>query len=63
LFLRTKQASGIDLSGGVGKNSVFGNQLAGTYSVVGGYASANADDSWFGNFADVSGGVTQADPA
>lgn len=55
--------SGIDLSGGVGKNSVFGNQLAGTYSVVGGYASANANDSWFGNFADVAGGITQADPA
>jgi hypothetical protein len=37
--------------------------LAGTYSIAGGYVSANANDSWFGNFADVTGGVTQADPA
>ncbi len=63
MHMQHSKMESIDLSGGVGKNSVYGNQLAGTYSVVGGYVSANANDSWFGNFADVSGGITQADPA
>jgi hypothetical protein len=51
----------IDLTGGA-DNSVCGNQLAGTYSVVGGY-TAGTNDFWAGNFNVLTGGVTAANPA
>lgn len=54
---------GIDLNGGAGDNQVVGNYLNGTYSIVGGYRRAAASDNWNGNFAAVTGGVTDADPA
>jgi hypothetical protein len=54
---------GIDLTGGVGKNVITKNLLSGTYSIAGGYKRAAADDEWAGNFANLTGGVTEADPA
>jgi hypothetical protein len=54
---------GIDLTGGGGLNVVTQNYLSGTYSEVGGYTKANANDEWGGNFNSVSGGLTAADPA
>lgn len=54
---------GIDLTGGVGLNVITKNLLSGTYSIAGGYKKANANDEWNGNFAAVTGGVTDADPA
>lgn len=43
-------------------NSVWGNQLAGTYSIVGGYTPSSTDE-WGGNFNSLTGGVTAAKPA
>lgn len=54
-------AAYIDLTGGA-DNSVWGNQLAGTYSNVGGY-TAGTNDFWAGNFNVLSGGVTADNPA
>jgi hypothetical protein len=51
----------IDLTGGA-DNSVWGNQLAGTYSNAGGYI-AGTSDFWGGNFNVITGGVTAANPA
>lgn len=51
----------IDLTGGAA-NSVWGNQLAGTYSNAGGY-TAGTGDYWGGNFNVLTGGVTAANPA
>lgn len=51
----------IDLTGGA-NNSVYGNNLSGTYSIVGGY-KAGTNDEWGGNFNSLSGGITAADPA
>lgn len=53
--------TGISLTGGA-ENAVWGNQLSGTYSIVGGYV-AGTNDEWSGNFNSLSGGVTAADPA
>lgn len=53
---------GINLAGGVGKNVVCRNALSGTYSSVGGYTVAAADDEWGGNYNSLTGGVTAADP-
>lgn len=53
----------INLTGGPGLNVVWGNYLSGTYSNVGGYTAANANDEWGGNFNSITGGVTAADPA
>lgn len=53
----------IDLNGGTGQNVIARNALAGTYSIVGGYRKAAADDEWGGNFNSISGGVTAAVPA
>lgn len=50
------------VSGQGAQNVVTKNTLSGTYSNVGGY-TASGTDSWMGNFADVSGGVTQSRPA
>ena len=43
-------------------NTVWGNALAGTYSIVGGY-TPSATDEWGGNFNSITGGVTAAIPA
>ena len=53
----------IVLTGATGGNRITKNFLGGTFSIAGGYSSAAAGDEWWGNFADVAGGVTQADPA
>ena len=45
-----------------GDNVITDNLLGGTYSNGGGYTGASSDQ-WFGNRADVSGGITQGDPA
>lgn len=60
-FTASASLGGISLVGGAGLNQVNGNWLSGTYSNAGGYAAANANDNWYGNFG--SGGVTSADPA
>lgn len=57
----TAAATYIDLTGGA-DNSVWGNQLAGTYSNVGGY-TAGTNDFWAGNFNVLTGGVTADNPA
>lgn len=57
----TAAATYIDLSGGA-DNSVWANQLAGTYSNLGGY-TAGTNDFWAGNFNVLSGGVTASNPA
>lgn len=57
----TAAATYIDLSGGA-DNSVWGNQLAGTYSNVGGY-TAGTNDFWAGNYNVLTGGVTASNPA
>lgn len=51
----------VDLRGG-SENCIWGNQLYGTYSNVGGYY-AGTNDEWGGNFNSLAGGVTAADPA
>lgn len=61
-FTAASSSGGIDLRSGAGANVVTKNFLGGTYSNAGGYNGA-ASDQWMGNFADVTGGVTQADPA
>jgi hypothetical protein len=43
-------------------NTVYGNALGGTFSIVGGY-TPGANDEWGGNFNSLAGGVTAADPA
>jgi len=57
----TAAATYIDFTGGA-DNSVWGNQLAGTYSNLGGY-TAGTNDFWAGNFNVLSGGVTASNPA
>jgi hypothetical protein len=52
----------INFTGGAAPNSVFMNQLGGTYSIAGGYTSV-ATDEWSGNFNILAGGVTAALPA
>lgn len=53
--------NGIVLTSGGGLNQVTLNTLSGTYSIVGGYAVANANDNWYGNAT--SAGFSSADPA
>lgn len=53
----------IDLQNGTGNNVISRNTLSGTYSIVGGYRKANANDEWGGNFNGLTGGVTADDPA
>ena len=43
-------------------NAIWGNFLGGTYSNAGGYLGGAAD-RWWGNYANVAGGITQAAPA
>jgi hypothetical protein len=62
IFTASGSSGGIDLRSGGGNNLVTGNWLGGAYSNAGGY-NGESGDKWWGNFADVSGGVTQADPA
>lgn len=62
-FTAAANSGGIDLNGGGGLCMVTKNFLSGAYSVAGGYRVSNANDNWWGNFADVTGGITQADPA
>jgi len=62
-FTAGGNSGGIDLRGGSGLNKVTQNTLSGAYTSAGGYTVANANDEWWGNFADVAGGITQADPA
>jgi len=52
----------ISFVGGVAPNSVFENQLGGTYSNAGGY-TAVANDEWAGNYNILAGGITAALPA
>ena len=53
----------IDMRGGSnGYNKVCDNCLGGTYSEGGGYYDGTGDE-WWGNLADVAGGVTQNAPA
>ena len=61
-FTAAANSGGIDTRGGGGTNSITGNFLSGAYSKAGGY-NTEAGDEWWGNFADLAGGVTQADPA
>ena len=51
----------IDLTGGA-NNVVTRNHLSGTYSNVGGY-TAGTNDEWGGNFSNITGGLTAADPS
>jgi len=60
-FTAAGNSGGIDLNGGTGLNQVTGNNLSGTYTIAGGYRSANANDDWYGNVS--SAGLTAADPA
>lgn len=53
--------NGIVLTGGAGLNQITMNTLSGTYSNVGGYTTANANDNWYGNAT--SAGFSSADPA
>ena len=46
-----------------GKNTLYQNALAGTYSNVGGYTGSASTDEWGGNWNSIAGGVTAADPA
>lgn len=62
-FTAAGSSGGIDLNGGGGLNVVTKNFLGGAYSIAGGYRVSNANDAWWGNMADVAGGVTQNDPA
>ena len=56
---------GIDLSGSAsgGCNSVYQNQLGGTYDATLYKVGAGGGDQWAGNFNSLSGGVTAANPA
>ncbi len=60
--LVSSYAHKIDLGGGFGDsgNMITGNTLGGTYSIIGGYVKANANDNWFGNY--VSTGISSAVP-
>ena len=53
--------AGVANTGDVGGNQVHGNYFGGTYSVSGGYTSANAGDDWAGNYN--IAGLTTALPA
>lgn len=56
-------AMGIDLSGtNSGGNAVWGNQLGGAYTSTL-YVVGASGDQWAGNFAALTGGVTEGDPA
>lgn len=50
----------IDTSAG-DDNAIHGNWCGGAFSAVGGYVTGAAD-SWWGNYANVAGGITQAQP-
>lgn len=60
-FTAAGSSGGIDLNGGAGLNQITGNNLSGTYSIAGGYRTANANDNWYGNAT--SAGFSSADPA
>lgn len=60
-FTASGNSGGIDLRGGAGLNVITKNLLSGTYSNAGGYFAANADDTWYGNWASTS--PTVNDPA
>lgn len=60
-FTASGSSGGIVLTGGAGLNQITGNNLSGTYSNVGGYVTANANDNWYGNAT--SAGFSSADPA
>lgn len=60
-FTAASSSGGIDLNGGAGLNQITGNNLSGTYSIAGGYRTANANDNWYGNWASTS--PTVDDPA
>jgi len=62
-FTAAGSSGGIDLRGGTGLNKVTLNFLSGAYSNAGGYFAANANDEWWGNYADVATILTKADPA
>lgn len=62
IFTAASSSGGIDVRNGGGNNLITGNWLGGAFTNAGGYNGA-AGDKWWGNFADVAGGVTQADPA
>lgn len=62
IFTAASSSGGIDLRSGGGNNLVTGNWLGGAFSNAGGY-NGESGDKWWGNFADVTGGITQADPA
>lgn len=60
-FTAAANSGGIDLRGGAGSNVITKNLLSGTYSSAGGYTVANANDTWYGNWASTS--PTVNDPA
>lgn len=60
-FTASGNSGGIDLRGGSGLNVITKNLLSGTYSNAGGYFAANANDTWYGNWASTS--PTVNDPA
>lgn len=62
VFTAASSSGGIDLRSGGGTNFVTGNFLGGAFTNAGGY-NGESGDIWWGNMANVSGGVTQADPA
>lgn len=53
----------INLSANSVWNIITQNFLGGEYSNAGGYLAGAVNNQWYGNFADVVGGITQADPA
>ena len=61
-FTAAASSGGIDVRSGGGNNFITGNWLGGTYSKAGGY-NTEANDSWWGNFANITGVITEADPA
>lgn len=62
VFTASGNSGGIDLRNGGGNNLVTGNFLGGAFSNAGGY-NGESGDNWWGNMANVTGGVTQADPS
>lgn len=63
-YLGKFTTKGIDLSAGAGQyNVIYNNYLSGTYSIVGGYKKANANDDWGGNWNSGVGILTAAAPA
>lgn len=61
-FTASGNSGGIDLAGGTGLNKVSQNVLSGAYTSAGGYTVANANDEWWGNYANVATILTLADP-